>query len=404
LAGLLLDMPRLFAAREPDALIDACAEAARAATGAAFTLFIAADGDPEQKLTGLTWTDFADAPAPGMAPMLAGDGRAQTRSIDDVTRLAASDAASLLYAVLSDGRLVRSWLVSPVRGRHDELRGVLYLGHPRPQVFGPHHEQLVALLGSSLGMALDSALLTAERERVLGALESSLLPPLLPVIPGIDSAARYRAADDAARVGGDFYDVYRGSDRHWTVVVGDVCGTGPEAAAITGVARYSIRAVGAELGPAAAFERLNTLLAQYTDGRFLTAVLCDVVVEADGAVGVNLANAGHPPPVLLRDDGSVTLLDSPHGALLGLFRAVGAADMAVALEPGDALILYTDGVIEARDKEGEIFGLERLTDLAATSSGRSAEGIARRIELAAVAHAAGTVDDIAILVLRRRPR
>ena len=77
--------------------------------------------------------------------------------------------------------------------------------------------------------------------------------------------------------------------------------------------------------------------------------------------------------------------------------------MVVHLAPGDALILYTDGVVEARDKDGELFGLERLASLAATSSGRTAEGIARRIELAAVGHAAGTVDDIAVLVLRRRP-
>jgi serine phosphatase RsbU (regulator of sigma subunit) len=99
----------------------------------------------------------------------------------------------------------------------------------------------------------------------------------------------------------------------------------------------------------------------------------------------------------------VALLEEPHGALLGVFPHSGAVDVDVALHPGDALILYTDGVIEARDKDGEMFGFDRLVALAATSSGRSAEGIARRIELAAVAHAASTVDDIAVLVLRRRP-
>jgi sigma-B regulation protein RsbU (phosphoserine phosphatase) len=106
---------------------------------------------------------------------------------------------------------------------------------------------------------------------------------------------------------------------------------------------------------------------------------------------------------LLRDDGTVTLLEEPHGTLLGVFPDSGVVDVGVTLNPGDALILYTDGVIEARDKDGEMFGFDRLVALAATSSGRSAEGIARRVELAAVGHAAGTVDDIAVLVLRRRP-
>ena len=403
LQDLLLDMPKLFAPREPDALIAACAEAARAATGAAFALFVPADDEPVQTLAGLEWTDFSEAPTPGLAPVLGVDRRTHSRRVDDVTRLPTSDAASLLYGVLTDGRLVRSWLLTPVRGQAHALRGVLYVGHPKPEAFDPNHEQHVALLGSSLGIALDAAQLTAERERVLTALESSLLPPLLPGIPGVDVAARYRAADDAARIGGDFYDVFRSGDARWSVIVGDVCGTGPEAAAITGIARYSIRALAEEREPAAALERLNLTLGQYTNTRFLTAVLADLAIEPSGQLKVKLANAGHPSPLVLRDDGTTTLLERPHGSLLGMFPSVGATDIAVELDAGDALILYTDGVVEARDKHGELFGVERLVDLVSTSSGRSAEGIARRIELAAVGHAAGTVDDIAILVLRHRP-
>ena len=403
LASLLSDMPKLFAAVEPESLIAASAEAARSATDAAFGLFVASQGDQAQTLVGLDWTDFSEAPMPGLAPLLGEEGRALTRSVDDVTRWPANDAASLLYGVLSDGRLVRSWLISPVRGRDGELRGVLYLGHPRPQAFGANDEQHVALLGSSLGIALDAATLMAERERVLADLESSLLPPLLPTIPHVDVAARYRAADDSARVGGDFYDVFRTGERRWTAVLGDVCGSGPSAAAITGIARYSIRALSPDLEPAEALERLNAALAQHADARFVPAVLGDITVQPSGEVDVTFANAGHPPPMLLRDDGSVTLLEDPHGALLGVFPHSRSVDVTVSLRPGDALILYTDGVVEARDKDGEMFGFDRLVELTSTSSGRSAEGIARRIELAAVGHAAGTVDDIAVLVLRHRP-
>ena len=403
LRQLLLDMPQLFAPREPEALVAACAETARAASGAAFGLFVPADDEGVQTLVGLEWTDFSEAPAPGLAPVLGVDRRTQSRRVDDVTRLPTNDAASLLYGVLTDGRLVRSWLLTPVRGQDHSLRGVLYVGHPRPDAFDSNHEQHVALLGSSLGIALDAAQLTAERERVLNALESSLLPPLLPDVPGLDLAARYRAADDVARIGGDFYDVFRTGENRWSAIVGDVCGTGPEAAAITGIARYSVRALAAEHAPSAALERLNVALGQYTNTRFLTSVLADLAVTQSGELAVRLANAGHPSPIVLRDDGTTMLLERPHGSLLGMFPSVGATDISVALGTGDALILYTDGVIEARDKHGELFGTERLVELVSTSSGRSAEGIARRIELAAVGHASGTVDDIAILVLRRRP-
>ena len=404
LAELLLTMPKLFATRDPDELISGCAETARSLTDAAFGLFVPADPDQARILVGLAWTDFAEAPDPGLAPLLAVHDGKPARTIGDVTRWASSDAGSLLYGVLMDGRLVRSWLVAPVRGGEDDLRGALYLGHPRPRVFTSSDEQQVALLASSLGIALDAALLAAERERVLSALESSLLPPLLPDIPGLDLAARYRAADEAIRVGGDFYDVFRTGESRWSMALGDVCGAGPDAAAVTGIARYSIRALAPDLSPAAALERLNASLGfQDTEARFLTAILAEATVTPEGDVALTMANAGHPPPVLMRDDGSSSLLEKGHGVLLGVFPNVGAVDVSVALEPGDALILYTDGVVEARDKSDEQFGFDRLLELTATCAGRTAAGIARRLELAAVGHAAGMTDDIAVLVIRRRP-
>jgi len=404
LAELLIELPTLFATNEPDALVAGFSSAARSMTDATFGLFVPADGDHVQTLVGLQWSDFAEAPAPGMAPLLAVGRGDAVRTIDDVTRWMPSAAATGLYGVLSDGRLVRSWLIVPVRGRSEELHGVLYLGHSRPRAFGPHHEQQLQVLGSTLGIALDAVLLTAERERMLLALESSLLPPLLPSIPGMDLAARYRPADDAALVGGDFYDVFRSGERRWSVVIGDVCGAGAEAAAITGVPRYGRRAPAPERRPPDTLERLNAALdVHHADPRFLTAVLADIVIEPAG-LEITLAIAGHPPPVVLRDDGSTELLDHPHGVLLGVMPTIDAVDVPVVLDPGDALVLYTDGVIEARDKDHEQFGVERLVELVGTCAGRTAIGVARRVELAVVSHAGGTVDDIAILVLRRAPR
>jgi serine phosphatase RsbU (regulator of sigma subunit) len=403
LEDLLLEMPKLFGTPGVDELIVSVSEAAASFAGAHFALFVSAEGAEEAILVGCSASEFADLPAPGMAPLLSVSWDGGARSIPDVTRWASSDATAGLYGTLVDGRLIRSWIVAPVRGQDDELRGVLYLGHPRPHVFTERHEAYMTLLGSRLGVALEAASLVEEREGVVAALESSLLPPLLPKIPGLDIAARYRPSDDATRVGGDFYDVFRSGEGRWSVVIGDVCGAGAEAAAVTGIARYGLRAVAPELSPAAAVERLNaTLIAQRPDGRFVTAVVAEVAAH-DGELELLFANAGHPPPIVLRDDGTVEVIDQPHGALIGVMPHVYATDVPAHLAPGDALILYTDGVVEARDATGELYGTDRLGALVGSCAGRTAAGIARRIELDVLSHAALTNDDVAILVLRRDP-
>jgi sigma-B regulation protein RsbU (phosphoserine phosphatase) len=402
LQELLVDMPKLFATLEPGDLVPRVADTAVSLTQAQFALYVPSNDEHPPILAGLDPEDFAERPAPGIAPLLTVEP-ARSRVIPDVARWASNDAATRLYGTLTDGRLVRSWLVSPVRGRDGGLHGVLYLGHSRPHVFTSLHETHVDILSASLGLALDAADLAAERDRVLAALEDSLLPPLLPNVPGLEIAARYRPADDRSRVGGDFYDVFRAADDRWAIVIGDVCGSGPEAAAITGVARYTIRALATDHGPAATLARLNEiLLGQASDGRFLTAILAEVSTGPDG-IALTLANAGHPGAVLLRDDGTTELLDEGHGPLLGSFPGVGTVDERTTLDPGDAIVLYTDGVTEARDPARALYGTERLLELISICAGRTASGIARRIELDVLNFAAGTVDDVAILVARRSP-
>lgn len=401
LEDLLLEMPKLFGTTGVDELIVSVAEAAASFAGAHFALFVRVEADDDLILVGLDASAFADLPSPGMAPLLAVGWEGGARSIPDITRWASSDATTALYGTLLDGRLIRSWIVAPVRGQDEELRGVLYLGHPRAHVFTERHEVYMNLLGSRLGVALDAANLVQEREGVVAALESSLLPPLLPKVPGLDIAARYRPSDDATRVGGDFYDVFRSGEGRWSVVIGDVCGAGAEAAAVTGIARYGLRAIAPEHSPSAAVERINaTLIAQRPDGRFVTAVVAEVQSH-DGELDLLFANAGHPPPIVLRDDGTAEVFDHPHGALIGVMPHVRAADVPVQLDPGDALVLYTDGVVEARDATGELYGTDRLAEIVSSCAGRSAAGIARRIELDVLSHAAVTNDDVAILVLRR---
>jgi serine phosphatase RsbU (regulator of sigma subunit) len=401
LLDLVVRLPGLLAEREVPALVAGVAEACRELTGARFALYVAMEADVEPVLTGLEWADFAERPDIGNAPLLAGPRlHGQPHSVADVAAWARDDRLSRAYGTLADGRLVRSWVIAPVPGGDDRLAGILYLGHPRPHAFGAEAESLAAGLATHLGAAIAHAEVAAERDRVASALEATLLPPVLPRIAGVDLAARYRAAG-RGDVGGDFYDAFPLGGGRWAVVLGDVSGRGPDAAAVTGVARYSIRAIAPDLpGPAAVLQRLNeTLLRQDVDDRFLTALLACVTPLADG-VQVLLAGGGHPPAMVLHDDETVTVLDAAPGMLLGMLPGTDFRDVAVTMRAGDALVLYTDGVVEARDAGGEEFGQDRLVELLASCAGRSAAGIARRIELSTIAHSPEMSDDMAIVVLR----
>lgn len=411
LERLLVRLPALLAELDPGRLTFGAVEAARELTGARFGLFLDAGSERATvSFVGLSREDFASPPAVGRAPVLAGAALGgETLRIDDVGVWAKGEDAAISYGVLADGRLVRSWLAVPVRARGSggAVLGVVYLGHHRAHAFDARHERLVTGLCSQLGSALEHCALFAERTRVASALSESLLPPLLPNITGLDAAARYRPSGAGVPgrgnlVGGDFYDLFEVADGRFGLLLGDVSGVGPEAAALTGVARYTVRAVAeAEETPCAVLTRLNEALLRLGSDRFLTAVYATLEPKADGVVPVVLCSGGHPPAFVLRDDESVEVLDRAGGMLLGVFRTVELADDKVVLQPGDALVLVTDGVLEARDADGAEFGYPRLEALLATCGGRSAEGIARRIERSVLDYREDRADDdLAIVVLR----
>jgi hypothetical protein len=408
LERLLLRLPALLAELDPERLAVGVVDAARELTGARFGLFLSTGSERATvSFVGLSRDDFASPPAVGRAPVLAAAVLSgESLRIDDVAVWAQGEEAARSYGVLADGRLVRSWLVAPVHGRDGAVLGVVYLGHHRAHAFEARHERLVSGLCSQLGGALEHCTLFAERSRVASALSESLLPPLLPPIPGLHSAARYRPSGGALPrgnlVGGDFYDLFETGDGQFGLLLGDVSGVGPEAAALTGVARYTVRAVaGPKEAPSTVLTRLNQQLLRLGSERFLTAIYASVEPKVDGVVPVLLCSAGHPPAFVLRDDESVEVLSRDTGMLLGVFPAVELTDQPVELHPGDALVLVTDGVLEARDDDGREFGDERLSALLATCAGRSAEGIARRIERSVLDHRGERADDdLAVVVLR----
>lgn len=295
---------------------------------------------------------------------------------------------------------VRAWAGFPLRAPGGEVLGSFCVVDIAPRTWSSRDREVLRVLALAAGseVALRSA---AEEARGLArTLQASLLPAYLPEVGGLDVAAYHRAGGSGTEVVGDFYDLFQSGDGCWKAVVGDVCGKGVEAATVTALARYTIRAAAmAADAPSAILRTLNRALLdqQPAGGRFLTAAVVTLRLDADG-VEVTLCSGGHAPVLLRRADGHVEAVDLP-GTLLGAFDDVTLKDTATTMEPGDALVLYTDGITEAR-RGHELFGEQRLRDVIAQPVTAAGE-LTARIESAVTAFTSeGVADDMAVLVLR----
>jgi serine phosphatase RsbU (regulator of sigma subunit) len=263
---------------------------------------------------------------------------------------------------------------------------------------------LVEALAQRIALAVDGALQYRERAHVAQTLQASLLPAALPDIRCATVAAEYVAAGEGMDVGGDFYDVFALDDGAWILVIGDVLGKGAEAAAVTALARYTVRAVaGRSRSPATTLAVLNEeLLRQRNpDRRFVTAVLARLEPHADGGARLVVASGGHPPPLLLRAEGDAEVVPCP-GTLLGVERDARSIDQGIELAPGDTLVLYTDGVTEAR--RDRPLTPEDLGAALRSSAPDGAAAVAREVvRLAEVGADAGLRDDLAVLVVALDP-
>ena len=236
-------------------------------------------------------------------------------------------------------------------------------------------------------------------------LQESLLPPDLPAVRGVELASRYHPAGSGLDVGGDFYDVFQTGRGIWGVIVGDVCGKGAEAARLTALARYTVRAASMQTRePSRILAMLNeAMLREHAsdgadaDERFASVAYASLRRTAKG-VTLTVSSGGHPPALVVRSDGGVEPVDAP-GMLLGLFPNPDLTEATVELDPGDSLVLYTDGVTEARGA-GDEYGAERLASLLARCGGMSSKTVAEAIETAVLDHQNGVAhDDIAVLVI-----
>jgi GAF domain-containing protein len=289
------------------------------------------------------------------------------------------------------------WVPLTARGR--TLGAITFASSDSGRIYGANDLSLAEELGRVAGVAVDNARLYEERSNIARTLQRSLLPPRLPAVDGIEVAARYRAAGEGTEVGGDFYDVFEVGKNAWAVMIGDVCGKGPGAAAVTGLARHTLRAASMnEWRPRRVLLMLNDALVRDEVDEYCTAVFARFT-RVGTQVRVTLACGGHPPPLFLGANGRVEVAGEP-GTLLGVFPDPELATAVIDLQPGDGLLFYTDGVTESR---GPGIGLseEALRELLTERAGGSAEALADAVEQAAVAaQPGGPRDDIALVCLR----
>lgn len=263
------------------------------------------------------------------------------------------------------------------------------------------------LVGVAVILALVLAAVVTERRRaeetleeIADTLQESLLPSELPAIPGIEVATGFRPTGERHIVGGDFYDLFQNEDGTWAVVVGDVCGKGAPAAALTGLARYTLRAAAAqERLPSRILAVLNQAILRQSPNDFCTVAYGRLEPRVAGGAGMTLANGGHPLPLVLRSSGTVEEVGW-HGTLLGVIPDPELSDHTVDLAPGDSLVLYTDGLTEAHAPQRIVTPPELIAELSGYA-GRPAAEIVEGIQRMAVDAEGGEPrDDIAVVVLR----
>ena len=319
---------------------------------------------------------------------------------DDAAALAWAGGDEERAAVLRASDTRSAMVVPMVAG--DRAIGVVTLGTSHSaRRLGQDELALAGELARRAGIAVENARLHAARSHIATTLQRSLLPPRLPTVPGVTIAARFRAAGETSEVGGDFYDVFGVGDA-WMVVVGDVTGKGPAAAAITSLARYTMRTAAMyERSPSAVLARLNAALAADPDRRQICTAVCARIEPAeDGTLRVALACGGHPPPFLVSAAGGAETIGT-HGPLLGAFDGGDWEDSHFVVGAGDALVFYTDGVTDTRGEDGDVFGEERLSELLEGSVALDADEVASRIDDALQGFEHGHQrDDVALLVLR----
>lgn len=305
------------------------------------------------------------------------------------------DATEILHRLA-----LRSAICVPLIKRGRVLGAMQFVMSSSSRRYTDEDLALAHTVAGRIAASLENRRLTEHQALIAKTLQESLLPKTLPEIPGLDVAVRYWAAGEGTEVGGDFFDVFAIDEDQWAAVIGDVCGTGPAAASLTGLARHTIRS-SAWHGdrPHDVLGWLNRAILR-TDGDAFCTAAYTTLRRVDDGFEFTADLAGHPLPVLARADGSADTFGRP-GTLLGVFDTIKGDTCATLLGPGDTVVLYTDGVTDVPPPH-------QLTESQFTAivqrcavEGASAEQVADNIhaELSQVLPLSKRDDDIALLVL-----
>ncbi len=298
---------------------------------------------------------------------------------------------------------VGSIVITPLPGHGVPAGALVLLRTERSAAFTESEEVFARLFAARAGAAMSAARLYTEQSQITEILMRELLPPTLHQVTGVDFAGGYRASMDRDRIGGDFYDVHPAAAEGEAslVALGDVCGKGLEAAVLTGKIRNTLHAL---LPLADDHQRilslLNTALLTSHHTRFATLVLASAERTDDG-VSLRLTSAGHPHPLIVRADGEVEQADT-RGTLVGVLPEAPARTTAATLAPGEACVLYTDGITEARGGPlgDTLFGENRLARALSECAGMPAESIVERVQMLASQWVGnGSHDDMAVVVI-----
>jgi len=339
---------------------------------------------------GLEAVAHADAPAPG-------DAAGETSSPADAEELAdaAADATERATPVTVPGAGVA--LPLTIAGT---TSGALAIGAPWIDPGDEDDLGFAQEVTRRVARAMENARLYRDRDRAAITLQASLLPPEVPAVPGIEVASLFLPAIAGYAVGGDFYDVFELDDGRWVALVGDVCGKGLEAAALTGLARHTLRAVANVDRPSEALTHLNrALLRERIDGRFCTVALAIFDPSVQDGARATISIGGHPLPQHVRRSGEAAGVGR-HGTLLGVAEKVDLHDDEVLLQPGEALVLFTDGIVGKREAaEGSVALRSALRDGAPSSAGELRDRLERYVRDEV---GGDQLDDVAVLVLMPR--
>ncbi|MDX6227619.1 MAG: hypothetical protein QOI76_1009 [Frankiales bacterium] len=394
----------LSAQLELELLVQLATDAVVEVTGAQFGAFFydaATDGDEARLLYAVAGVDralFEQFPMPRPTAILAPtfEGTGIVRS-DDITQDPRYGNSPPFHGMPPSHLPVRSYLAVPVITQYGTVEGGLFLGHADVGVFDDRAERLVTGIAAQTAAGLDNArLYRRERDTAL-LLQRQLLPHELPAVATLEASHRYIPGAAGVDVGGDWYDIIALPRGRAALVIGDVMGRGVRAAATMGQLRTAIRAFATlDLQPAEVLTHLNELVLQLTDEQIVTCVYA-LFDSGDGSLV--LANAGHPPPVVIATDGSVatvpTALDPPLGVL-----ATAYGQHQMHLTYGDALLLYTDGLVENRQRSAD----EGVTELCALleAQGDGARDPEKLLDLLLGRLTQGSEhdDDVALLLVR----